>query len=251
MSKGGLASAAALAVPMLALFMSPIQAAAILLPVFLVTDWVAVWLYRRTYSGRNLAILIPAMLFGIALATVITPYTPESALLLATGLIGLWYVASEAGSARVAASPAEARVGPGLFWGTLTGITSFITHSGSPPSQAYLLPQRLPKLEFAGTIAIAFAVGNLAKVPGYWALGQFEALDWPLTLTLIAAGHLRDGRGTLDRGAAARRDLCAGDRGAAARAVAAADLAGGERRARRLRSVAAEQVPLLPHERVE
>lgn len=187
MSKGGLASAAALAVPMLALFMSPIQAAAILLPVFLVTDWVAVWLYRRTYSGRNLAILIPAMLLGIALATVITPYTPESALLLATGLIGLWYC-GRSWFRRAAATPAEARIGPGLFWGVLTGVTSFITHSGAPPSQAYLLPQRLPKLDLAGTIAIAFAVGNLAKVPGYWALGQFQALDAPLTATLVAAG---------------------------------------------------------------
>lgn len=187
MSKGGLASAAALAVPMLALFMNPIQAAAILLPVFLATDWVAVWLYRRNYSGRNLAILIPAMLLGILLATVITPWTPESGLLLVTGFIGLWYVArSWLGRATTATVPA--RVGPGLFWGVLTGVTSFITHSGSPPSQAYLLPQRLPRLEFAGTIAIAFAVGNLAKVPGYWALGAFEALDLALTATLIGAG---------------------------------------------------------------
>ena len=187
MSKGGLASAAALAVPMLALFMNPIQAAAILLPVFLVTDWVAVWLYRRTYSGRNLAILVPAMLLGILVATIITPWTPESVLLLATGLIGLWYVA-RSWFGRAPARPAEARIGPGLFWGTLTGITSFITHSGSPPSQAYLLPQRLPKLEFAGTIAIAFAAGNLAKVPGYWALGAFEALDLALTAALVASG---------------------------------------------------------------
>lgn len=187
MSKGGLASAAALAVPMLALFMNPIQAAAILLPVFLVTDWVAVWLYRRDYSGRNLAILVPAILIGIALATFITPWTPESGLLFATGLIGLWYCGrSWFGS--VAAQPAEARVGPGLFWGVLTGITSFITHSGSPPAQAYLLPQRLPKLQFAGTMAIAFTVSNLAKIPGYSALGLFEALDWTLTAMLAAAG---------------------------------------------------------------
>ncbi len=187
MSKGGLASAGSLAVPMLALVMSPIQAAALLLPVLLVTDWVAVWLYRRRYSRRNLAVLIPAMALGVALATLITPVTPESVLLIATGLIGLWYV-GRSWFGRVAAAPAEARIGPGLFWGTLTGVTSFITHSGAPPSQAYLLPQRLPKLEFAGTVAIAFAVANLAKVPGYWALGAFEALDWPLTIALVAAG---------------------------------------------------------------
>ena len=187
MSKGGLASAAALAVPLLALFMSPLQAAAILLPVFLITDWVAVWLYRRTFSGRNLAILVPAILAGVGLATVIAPHTPESVLLLATGAIGLWYCArSRLGGGAVA--PAEARIGPGLFWGTVAGVASFITHSGAPPAQAYLLPQRLPRLHFAGTVAIAFAVGNLAKVPGYWALGQFEALDGPLTAALVASG---------------------------------------------------------------
>jgi len=187
LSKGGLASAAALAVPMLALFMNPIQAAALLLPVFLVTDWVAVWLYRRTYSGRNLAILVPSILLGILVATVITPYTPESLLLIVTGLIGLWYCARSwlGGASRAATG---ARIAPGLFWGTLTGIASFITHSGAPPSQAYLLPQRLARLEFAGTIAIAFAVANVAKLPGYWALGLFSGLDWPLVGGLIVAG---------------------------------------------------------------
>ena len=43
-SKGGLASAAAIAVPLLALFMNPVKAAAMLLPVYIVTDWVGVWL---------------------------------------------------------------------------------------------------------------------------------------------------------------------------------------------------------------
>ena len=194
LSKGGLASAAALAVPALALVMNPVEAAAILLPVFLVTDWAAVWLYRRDYSGRNLAILIPAMVLGTALATLLTPVVPEAGLLLATGLIGLWYC-GRSWLARGADGATEARVGPGLFWGTLTGIASFITHSGSPPAQAYLMPQRLPKLRFAGTIAIAFAGGNIAKLPGYWALGALEGLNWRLTAILAAAGIAGAGSG--------------------------------------------------------
>ncbi|MES1925599.1 sulfite exporter TauE/SafE family protein [Salinisphaera sp. T31B1] len=194
MSKGGLASAAAIAVPLLALFMDPIQAAALLLPVYIVTDWVAVWLYRRDFSASNLKILVPAMLVGIAVATVVTPYTPESLLLIATGLIGLWYcMRTWLGPGTVEAVPA--RAGPGVFWGTITGITSFITHSGGPPVQAYLLPQRLPKLEFAGTIAIAFAIGNLAKLPAYWHLGKLDNLSWHLTLTLAATGILGTGVG--------------------------------------------------------
>lgn len=189
LSKGGLASAAALAVPALAFVMNPVQAAAILLPVYIGTDWIAVMLYRKTYSRRNLAILVPAMLFGILLATVITPWTPESALLVLTGLIGLWYVIRR-WFGPVVEAPGEARVLPGIGWGIATGITSFITHSGSPPAQAYLMPQRLPKLEFAGTMAIAFAAGNLAKLPGYWAIGALQGLEVGLTLGLLASGGI-------------------------------------------------------------
>ncbi|KAA5604263.1 sulfite exporter TauE/SafE family protein [Roseospira marina] len=187
LSKGGLASAAAIAVPMLALFMNPVKAAATLLPVYIVTDWIGVWLYRKSYSARNLKILIPSMLFGVAIATVITPYTSEAVLLLITGGIGLWYCAN-VWLRRTPSEKTEARVLPGLFWGSLTGVTSFITHSGAPPSQAFLLPQRLPKLEFAGTVAIAFAVGNLVKLPAYYVIGQLNGLNWGLIAGLAATG---------------------------------------------------------------
>lgn len=186
-SKGGLASAAAIAVPMLALFMNPVTAAATLLPVFVATDWIGVWLYRRSFSRRNVLILVPSILFGVAIATVITPYTPEWALLIFTGLIGLWYCWRR-WLKRGTLDKTEARNAPGIFWGTITGIASFITHSGAPPSQAYLLPQRLPKLEFAGTVAISFAIGNLVKLPAYWAIGQFSGLHWGLVAGLCAAG---------------------------------------------------------------
>lgn len=187
LSKGGLASAAAIAVPMLALFMNPVKAAATLLPVYIVTDWIGVYLYRKHHSRRNVLILTPSILLGVAIATVITPYTPEYALLMFTGLIGLWY-SLRAWFSRSATEVKKAEVGPGIFWGTLTGIASFITHSGAPPTQAYLLPQKLPKLEFAGTIAIAFAVGNFVKIPAYYSIGQMDDLNWSLIAGLAATG---------------------------------------------------------------
>ncbi|WP_119838301.1 sulfite exporter TauE/SafE family protein [Pseudooceanicola algae] len=188
-SKGGLSTAAAIAVPMLALFMNPIEAAATLLPVYIVTDWIGVWLYRHDFSGRNVLILMPSMLFGVVIATVIMPWTPESLLLIFTGLIGIWYIGRS--WLRRGGGPAtEARILPGVFWGTITGITSFITHSGSPPVQAYLLPQQLPKLTFAGTVALSFAFGNLIKVPAYAMIGQLEGLDWSLIAGLSVTGIL-------------------------------------------------------------
>ena len=62
----------------------------------------------------------------------------------------------------------------GVFWGTIAGFTSFVSHTGGPPYQAYVLPQKLPKMMFAGTSTIVFAVINLVKLVPYWALGQFN-----------------------------------------------------------------------------
>jgi len=167
--------------------MNPVQAAALVLPVLIVTDLAALWLYRKDFSKRNVAILLPAMLTGIAIATVIVPYTPEPVLLAFTGLVGLWTVGRRWFGKKVdEVQPAE--VAPGLFWGTIAGVTTFITHSGAPPTQAYLLPQNLPRLIFAGTMAITFALANFAKIPSYYALGFFEGLNWGLAGGLAAVG---------------------------------------------------------------
>ncbi len=187
MSKGGLASAGALAVPLLALSMDPLIAAALLLPIYIVSDLVGVWLYRREYSAPNLKILIPAGAIGILLGTLLAPLMPVAVFTLATGLIGLAYcLRAWVGKGRTA-PPRSPRPLPGFFWGMLTGLTSFVSHSGSPPFQSYVMPQRLPKLVFAGTNTITFAVINLLKLPAYGALGLMDRLDPTLTGALCVA----------------------------------------------------------------
>ena len=52
LSKGGFAGLGLLALPLMALVASPVQAAAIMLPILLVQDVVTVWAFRRTWSGR-------------------------------------------------------------------------------------------------------------------------------------------------------------------------------------------------------
>ena len=42
--------------------------AALLLPVYIVSDMFGLWAYRREFDKRNLEILIPAATLGIALA---------------------------------------------------------------------------------------------------------------------------------------------------------------------------------------
>ena len=60
MSKGGLPGVGMLAVPILSLMISPVLAAVLLLPIYILSDVVGVWLYRREYSAENLRVLIPA-----------------------------------------------------------------------------------------------------------------------------------------------------------------------------------------------
>ena len=67
LSKGGLTMAGALGTPLLATVMSPVKAAALLLPIFVVSDWFGLYAYRRHFDRRNLWILIPAGIVGIGI----------------------------------------------------------------------------------------------------------------------------------------------------------------------------------------
>jgi len=172
-SKGGLPMVGVLGVPLLALVMPPVAAAALLLPVYIVSDMVGLWAYRKDYSGRNLAILLPAMIFGVGLGWATAKITEEWMVTLIVGIVGLYYCATVV-FRKSNAPPKRADVPRGLFWGTIAGFTSFVSHTGGPPYQAYVLPQKLPKMMFAGTSTIVFAVINLVKLVPYWALGQFN-----------------------------------------------------------------------------
>ena len=53
--KGGLPMVAMLSVPIMSLVMSPMLGAALLLPVYLISDVYGIFIYRRSFSPRNLA----------------------------------------------------------------------------------------------------------------------------------------------------------------------------------------------------
>ena len=173
-SKGGLPMVGARSVPTLALVMPPVAAATLLLPVYIVSDVVGLWAYRREFDRRNLLILVPAMMFGVALGWATASITREWMVTLLVGVIGMAYCII-AVVKHADAVPRPADLPRGLFWGTIAGFTSFVSHTGGPPYQMYVLPQKLPKMVFAGTGTIAFAIINAVKLIPYWQLGQFNA----------------------------------------------------------------------------
>lgn len=176
MAKGGLPMVAQLAVPLLSFFMPPAAAAGLLLPVYVISDGYGVWLYRREFSARNLRILIPAAAIGVTLGFLTVSAIPGDAVKFAVAMVGYYYLADRMRRRlRPDTPPRPADVPRGLFWGTIAGFTSYISHAGGPPFQAYALPQKMPKMVFAGTATILFSVINLMKVPPYVLAGQITA----------------------------------------------------------------------------
>lgn len=175
MGKGGLPLIGMLGVPVLALVISPVTAAGLLLPVYVVSDMIALWAYRRAFNRRVVAILAGGAVFGIALGWATATIVPVAAVTLLIGLIGLVFAAQSILRPQVEGPPREAELGKGLFWGAVTGFTSFVSHSGAPPYQVYTLPLRMEKAVFAGTSTITFAIINAVKLLPYWAMGELAS----------------------------------------------------------------------------
>lgn len=163
-----------LALPLMALVVSPVRAAAIMLPIMIVQDTVAVWAYRRDWDRRNLVILLPSATVGVVLGYLLAEYVSDAGVALAVGLLSIGFAARQLVRADGAAMAKErpGGVAAGWFWGVLTGFTSMIGNAGAPTFQVYIMPQRLPRHVFAGTGCIFFAILNWIKILPFFALGQ-------------------------------------------------------------------------------
>jgi uncharacterized membrane protein YfcA len=183
-SKGGFAGLGVLGTPVLALVMSPVKAAAILLPILILQDWVSLVSYRRSIDRRVLLVPLVGAVVGTVIGYLMAARVNESLVRLLVGVVALsfagnWWI----GVARKRAAGPKPGDTAGIFWGTVAGFTSFISHAGGPPYQIYSLPQRLDRELLAGTTAWFFAIVNLLKVAPYLLLGQFSREN----LTLSAA----------------------------------------------------------------
>lgn len=184
MGKGGVPIVGMLSVPVMALVMNPVMAAGMLLPVYVVSDMFGLYAYRRAFDRRVLAILLPGAIAGIGLGWATASLVSEAAVTLVVGLIGLAFALNLILRRVVVVEPKRAEVGKGLFWGAVTGFTSFVSHAGAPPYQVFTLPLGMSKAVFAGTATIAFTVINAVKLVPYYALGQLNPANLKMAAIL-------------------------------------------------------------------
>lgn len=187
LAKGGFIGVGNLSMPMLALVIPPLQAAAVVLPILIVQDAVSVWSFRKSWDRHVLAVLLPSAATGVGLGYLFAASLSERWVLGALGLISLVFATHrlwlERGGREVAAQKLPDWVG--ILCGAGAGLTSQIAHAGGPPFQIWVLPRRLPRDVLVGTTAIFFAAINWIKVPAYVALGQFSATTLLTTAALL------------------------------------------------------------------
>lgn len=196
LSKSGLVGSLGLvAVPLLSLVMPARDAAGMMLPLLLVMDAIAIWTYRKDCNWRILRIMLPGAMLGTLIGWALWAVVSDAMVLLFVGVITLLFILDALLPLRKKLEGLPPSKPWGAFWGAFAGFTSFISHTGGPPFQIYVLPQRLTPVNYAGTTAFFFAIVNTSKLVPYFFLGQlnvsnlgYAAILAPLAIVGVLVG---------------------------------------------------------------
>ncbi len=189
LSKSGLMGGLGMVgVPLLALVMSPRDAAGMMLPVLLCMDAFAIWVYRKDCDWSILKIMLPGAAIGTLVGWLLWTVVSDAVVLLMVGSITLLFILDAILPIRQKLVDRPPSKPWGVFWGGVAGFTSFISHTGSPPYQIYTLPRRMSPTIYAGTSAFFFAIVNAAKLVPYYFLGQLNVHNLTLSAMLAPIG---------------------------------------------------------------
>ena len=195
-AKGGLAGGIGLvAVPLMSLTVEPARAAAILLPILMLMDLIALRPWWGQWDSINLRTMAPGAVLGTAIGFATFGLLSPDALRVMVGTIALvyslrWWLVRDSGP------PRTASYARGTLWSALAGFTSFSVHAGGPPLHVYLLSQRLDKAVFqATTVAFFFGVNWLKLGPYAW-LGQLDGSNLAVSLVLAPLAPIGIALGT-------------------------------------------------------
>jgi uncharacterized membrane protein YfcA len=182
-SKGGIGAAGGFSVPLLSLVISPVQAAAVMLPILILMDLIGLYAYRREWDRTIMRVIVPAGLVGIGIGWATFKYLNDDWIRVLLGLTACGFVSWNV----VAGLPPPAQPSrlKGYACAAGSGFTSFVAHAGGPPLAIYLLPMRLDKALYVGTTIIFFTAINAAKVVPYFLLGLFEARNLGTAVALL------------------------------------------------------------------
>ena len=176
-------------------------AMAIVLPLLIACDYVTMVIWWRQWDSRNVLMLVPGMVLGIALGGVALwrlnqlggsdvaggRAVASAGLSLAIGLLALGFASFHALKA------IRGRLGQKfrpVFWhamvaGSTAGFTSTLSHAAGPITMMYLLPQKMAKGRFVATTVLYYWIGNQVKLVPYFLLGMLNTTSLSSTVAFV------------------------------------------------------------------
>ena len=181
LAKGGFGGLGALLTPILALVLPVALAVGVLLPMLMVGDVFAVYMYWKEWDFDLVKRMLPAGVVGAIAGTFLLSWLSPDGLRIVLGIFVLVLVAYKFVSDRIQMLRYEPKPWHAPAAGFLSGLASGMFNNGGPSFSSYLLLQKLKARPFIATSAIYFALLNLIKVPGFLYTG---VLDLPLLFSL-------------------------------------------------------------------
>ncbi|MDC6482149.1 sulfite exporter TauE/SafE family protein [Pelagibacteraceae bacterium] len=196
-AKSGLGGSMTLiSIPLMTVVMPLGQALAIVLPILILSDMVAVYKFRKNFDAETLKLLVPSAAIGIFIGSTTFMYFSESLLKFIIGLMGFLFAGHYFLFKAKVIIPLKKSYIKGGVCSVISGFTSFCVHAGGTPLSVYLLPLRMKKEVYVGTRIIFFTCLNLIKFPFYINLSivtlesfKQSLLLFPLAVIGIGIGY--------------------------------------------------------------
>ncbi|MCS7071583.1 MAG: sulfite exporter TauE/SafE family protein, partial [Anaerolinea sp.] len=167
LSKGGMGAVlVVLTTPLLSLVMPVQSAISLALPLLLIADGFALWVFWRKWDLHYVRLMLLPGALGVAVGSVILAVLPDFTLRRILGVFTLVFILYRLFASRLTGLAYRPRVWHGYAAGAASGLGSALANTGAPPFTAYMLLQRVPPIVFAGTTTLFFAIINALKLPG-------------------------------------------------------------------------------------
>jgi len=187
LNKGGLTGLGVLPVLFFALVLHPRESTGFILPLLIVGDSCAAWVYCRVVNWSVFWKLLPPTLIGVVMGYFLMGRISENAYgpligWIILSLIALQFLRSTMGEKLDHVFESHAF---GLVMGVLAGVSTMLANSAGPVTTLYFISVGLTKWNLIGTSSWFFFVLNLYKIPFSAQLGLTNATS--LTLALLLA----------------------------------------------------------------
>jgi uncharacterized protein len=145
----------------------PTFAVGVILPLLCAGDIFTLYHYWGKWERKNLRCLLPGAVVGVCLGSLLFNALSPRGLNLCIGLIAVAFVVFQFVKDWMfrAEGAFQPTLASGLPFGFGAGVTSTIAHGAGPLVMMFLVPQKLPKEIFVGTMVLIFTWINWIKIP--------------------------------------------------------------------------------------